>query len=429
MKVLILGSGGREHAVAWKLKTDDPSIQLTAAPGNPGIEDLGRCAPVNPSDLPAVVALAQTLAPDLVFVGPEAPLAAGVVDALQANGIPAFGPSQAAAQLESSKRYSKQLMLEHEIPTAGASWHSDATQAKLAVRVTGTPVVIKASGLAAGKGVTVAESFEDADHAIDQMMLRGVFGAAGSEILVEEFMEGEELSVFAVCDGRNFVLLPAAQDHKRLLDGDLGPNTGGMGAYAPVSIATSDVLQLVADRVIEPTLAAMRLRGAPFRGLLYCGMMLSDSGPRVVEFNCRFGDPETQVVLPVMGASLLDWLIRASTGHLGASADHSGASGVAVATVVAAPGYPESPRTGAEIVLPDAPDGIVVFHAGTRREPSGRLVSAGGRVLAVTAVGDDFDRAREASREYAERVQLPEAYFRTDVGWREAGRRARAAGN
>lgn len=427
MNVLILGSGGREHAVAWKLKNEDPSIQLTAAPGNPGIEELGRCIRINPSDAAAVVALAEDVRPDLVFVGPEAPLAAGVVDALTARGFAAFGPTQAAAQLEASKRYSKQLMLEHGIPTAGASWHADAAEAKLAVRVTGAPVVIKASGLAAGKGVIVCPTVEDADRAIDQIMLQGAFGAAGSEILVEEFMEGEEISVFAVCDGRNFVLLPAAQDHKRLLEGDRGPNTGGMGAYAPVSIATSVVLQDVAERVVGPTLRAMALRGAPFRGLLYCGMMLTSEGAKVVEYNCRFGDPETQVVLPVLTGGLLDLMVKSATSELGASGDVSTAKGAAVTTVVAAPGYPDTPRTGGELSIPNAPAGVITFHAGTARDSAGRLVSSGGRVLAVTGVASDFADAAALSREHAAKIGLADAQIRRDIGWREMERRARAA--
>ena len=429
MNVLILGGGGREHAVAWKLAKDDPSVRLTAAPGNPGIEQLGRCVPINPLDSAAVVALAQEVRPDLVFVGPEAPLAAGVVDALNSAGFAAFGPSQAAAQLEASKRFSKQLMLEHGIPTAGASWHTDASQAKLAVRLTGAPVVIKASGLAAGKGVIVCETVEDADAAIDMIMLRGVFGAAGAEVLVEEFMEGEELSVFAVCDGSRFVLLPAAQDHKRLLDGDRGPNTGGMGAYSPVSIATSAVLQDIAEHVVEPTLGAMKRRGSPFRGLLYCGVMLTELGTKVVEYNCRFGDPETQAILPVMRGTLADLMLRSATGDMGTSSDLSTPKAMAVTTVVAAPGYPDTPRVGGRLVLPDAPPGIEVFHAGTARSPDGQLTSAGGRVVAVTAVAQDFATACAQSRAYAATVDLPECHSRRDIGWREMERRARASGN
>ncbi|MCC6317854.1 MAG: phosphoribosylamine--glycine ligase [Gemmatimonadaceae bacterium] len=426
MNVLILGGGGREHAVAWKLTTDDPSVRITAAPGNPGIEALGRCVRINPSEPVAVVSLAREVQPDLVFVGPEAPLAAGVSDALSAAGFAVFGPTRAAAQLESSKRYSKQLMLEHGIPTAGASWHSDASQAKLAVRLTGAPVVIKASGLAAGKGVVVCETVEAADQAIDDIMLRSIYGPAGAEVLVEEFMEGEEISVFAVSDGAQFVLLPAAQDHKRLLDGDLGPNTGGMGAYSPVSVATASTLGRISEEVIGPTLKAMAARGAPFRGLLYCGMMLTADGPKVVEYNCRFGDPETQVVLPVMDEELLPLLSGAASGHLGASRDASVSRRAAVCTVVAAPGYPEAALTGGEVVLPHAPDGVLYFHAGTARGEDGRLVASGGRVLAATAIAESFSQAAAASRNAAAAVRIAGGQFRRDIGWREQARRARA---
>ena len=428
MKVLILGGGGREHAVAWKLRSDDPSVHITAAPGNPGIEEIGRCVRCNPTDPAAVVALAEHVKPDLVFVGPEAPLAAGVADALSSRKFSVFGPTQAASQLEASKVFSKQIMLEHGIPTGGASWHADAAEAKRAIRVSGAPVVIKASGLAAGKGVIVANTIEEADDAVDRMMLRGDFGSAGTELLVEEFMEGEEISVFAVCDGEHFVLLPPAQDHKRLLDGDTGPNTGGMGAYSPVSVASPPVLQDVADRVIGPTLSAMRKRGTPFCGLLYCGMMLTEHGPRVVEYNCRFGDPETQVVLPILEQPLLELMLRASTkGGLGASADHSAATSSAVATVLAAPGYPDAPVVGGSLVLPDAPADVHFFHAGSARAPSGELISAGGRVVTVSAVAAEFATACRLSREYASYVELPNAQFRRDIGWREMARRARTS--
>lgn len=425
MRVLILGSGGREHAVAWKLKGDDPRVELSAAPGNPGIAELARCFPISATDRQGVLDLAERIGPDMVFVGPEAPLAEGVSDALRARGFVVFGPSQAAARLESSKRFSKQVMLEHDIPTAGASWHRDASQAKVAVRVTGAPVVIKASGLAAGKGVVVAQTIEEADRAIDDFMLRRIHGAAGVEILVEEFMEGEELSLFAVTDGKGFVLLPAAQDHKRLKDGDRGPNTGGMGAYAPVSLATDDLLNDVSERVIGPTLRAMERAGAQFSGLLYCGLMLTVDGPKVVEFNCRFGDPETQVILPLIDESLADLMFGAATGALRKHGSVRARQLAAVTTVVASPGYPETPFTGAPLAIPEHENGVVIFHAGTKRAPSGELLSGGGRVLAVTGVDADFSRAQQLSRSASERVVLEGAQFRRDIGWRESERRAR----
>lgn len=424
MKILLLGSGGREHALAWKLQQDDPSLALVAAPGNPGIAQIGRCVPVKPTDAAAVVALAHEEQPELVVIGPEAPLAAGVSDALRDAGFRVFGCSRAAAQLEASKRFAKEVMFAAGVPTAGASWHTDAWSAKLAARMRGAPVVIKASGLAAGKGVVVAQSLDEAEVAIDQMFA-GAFGSAGSEVLVEEFMEGEELSVFAVTDGEHFVMLPPAQDHKRLLEGDGGPNTGGMGAYAPVSIASPAVLRETAEKVIAPTLAEMRRRETPFRGLLYAGLMLTGHGVRVVEFNCRFGDPETQVVLPLLRTRLLDLLIGASIeGGLADAPQIESAAGAAVTTVVASPGYPGTPMPGAPIVLPTPSPGVTIFHAGTARREDGLLYAEGGRVFAVTAVAPTFAEAQRASRSTAEAIELRGKVLRRDIGWREQARHA-----
>jgi phosphoribosylamine---glycine ligase len=426
VRILLLGGGGREHAIGWKLRRDDPSVELTAAPGNPGLEELGRCVRMNPADPDAVSSLAEQLRPDLVVIGPEAPLAAGVSDALRARGFAVFGPSQAAAELESSKRFSKQIMLEHGIPTGAASWHTNHAEALAAVRLTSAPVVIKASGLAGGKGVVVAMTMNEAEHALDAMMLRGIYGSAGDEVLVEEFLPGEELSLFAITDGVNFALLPPAQDHKRLLDGDRGPNTGGMGAYSPVSVATDEVIGAAAEHVIAPTLAAMRKRGTPFQGLLYCGLMLTEAGPRVIEFNCRFGDPETQAVLPLMNAGLADLMMMSARGGMHASADLTATDGAAVTTVLAAPGYPDSPRVGTPITLPDAPPGVLVFHAGTSRD-NGSLVTAGGRVLAITGLGSTFESAAAASKEHAGSIRFDGVQFRDDIGWREIARRAGAS--
>jgi phosphoribosylamine--glycine ligase len=426
VRVLVLGGGGREHAIAWKLKHDEPSVDLIAAPGNPGIAELGRCVRINTANAGEVVELAESLSTDLVIVGPEAPLAAGVVDALRARGLTVFGPTASAARIEASKRFSKELMLRAGIPTARATVHDDPASAMRSIRALGAPVVVKASGLAAGKGVVVASTVEEAEHAVEQIMLRSVYGAAGAEVLVEEFMDGEELSVFAVTDGTHFVLLPPAQDHKRLLEGDLGPNTGGMGAYTPVSIATPSLVDEVAERVIAPTLHAMRVNGTPFTGLLYAGLMLTEAGPKVVEFNCRFGDPETQSVLPALEGPLVDLLQQASTpGGLGASTDRTATNVAAVTTVVAAPGYPEAPHTGAPIVLPDSQEGVTVFHAGTARRDDGTLVSAGGRVVAVTGIADTIAAAALKSREHAGHIRLDGAHFRRDIGWREQARHAR----
>lgn len=426
MSVLILGSGGREHAIAWKLKQDDPSLDLIAAPGNPGIGELGRCVRVNPANAVEVVELAESVSAELVIVGPEAPLAAGVVDALRARGIHAFGPTAAAARIEASKRFAKELMLRAGIPTAKATSHEDPASALRSIRALGAPVVVKASGLAAGKGVVVASTVEEAEHAVEEIMLRSVYGTAGAEVLIEEYMEGEEISVFAVTDGTHTVLLPPSQDHKRLREHDEGPNTGGMGAYTPVSIATPEIIQDIAERIVHPTLHAMRANGTPFTGLLYAGLMLTEEGPKVVEFNCRFGDPETQAVLPALDGQLFEVLLQASTpGGLKGSSDRTETRASAVTTVVAAPGYPEAPQTGAPIMLPAEEDGVIVFHAGTATREDGTLVSAGGRVLAVTGTADSFADAARMSREHAGRIRLENAHFRKDIGWREQARHAR----
>ncbi|MGH7633564.1 MAG: phosphoribosylamine--glycine ligase, partial [Gemmatimonadaceae bacterium] len=352
MKLLIVGGGGREHALAWKFVRDSPALDLIAAPGNPGIAELGRCVHVGASDVSGLVALARAERPDLVVVGPEGPLAAGLVDALRDARIPAFGPSAAAARVESSKRFAKDLMARSGVATARAVACADPALARDAVRRMGLPVVIKATGLAAGKGVIVCSSLAEADAAIDAMLLEHAYGAAGNEILVEEFMLGEELSLFVVTDGTNVLPMMPAQDHKRLLEGDAGPNTGGMGAYAPVTVGTPERVQDIVERVVLPTLGALRAEGTPFTGLLYVGLMLTGAGPRVVEFNCRFGDPETQALLPLLESDLVAPLLAVARGEpLGAeplrwSARH------AVTTVVAAAGYPDAPRTGAPISLP-----------------------------------------------------------------------------
>jgi len=423
-KVLLVGGGGREHALAWKLRQDDPSLELVAAPGNPGIAALARCEAVGAADVGALAALAERERVDFTVVGPEAPLAAGLVDHFAARGLAAFGPTRAAAEIETSKRFAKQLMLDAGVPTAAAEFHTDPDAARAAVRRFGAPVVVKASGLAAGKGVLVCETSAAAERAIDLMLREGAFGDAGTEILVEAFMQGEELSLFAITDGTVVLPLLPAQDHKRLRDGDRGPNTGGMGAYAPVSIATPALLDDVRRRILEPTLAAMRDVGRPFRGLLYAGLMLTEDGPRVVEFNCRFGDPETQAVLPLLDGSLLDPLrVVAEGGSLAGMAPPAWRAAAAATTVVAAAGYPDTPRTGDLVEPPEAADDLLVFHAGTRLD-GGRLVSAGGRVLAVTAVAPTLAAAAARSRQAAERTGLVGKQLRRDIGARELARTA-----
>ncbi len=425
MRVLLIGSGGREHALAWRLKREEPSLELIAAPGNPGIAELGECAPVSATDLDALLRLARERRVGLTIVGPEAPLAAGMVDRFRAADLPIFGPTRAAAEIETSKAFAKQLMLESGIPTARAEMHDDLAGAKAAARRFGTPVVIKASGLAAGKGVIVCETLEQAHCAIDDMLEGNVFGDAGREVLVEQFMEGEEISVFAITNGTEFVVLPGLQDHKRLRDGDRGPNTGGMGAYLPVT-HSADVSEVAARTIIAPTLRALAARGRPFTGLLYAGLMITRDGPKVVEFNCRFGDPETQALMPALDAStrLLDLMHAVATGSrlpaTGVTLDSA-----CVTTVLAAANYPDKPRTGDPISLPPLEPNVQLFHAGTARDTRGRLVTSGGRVLAVSATAPTVAEAQRKSQAYAARVEFNGKQYRRDIGWREIARQTR----
>ena len=412
----MVGGGGREHALAWKLRRDDPSAEIISAPGNPGLAELGRCIAVGSSDIAALTELARSERPDLTIVGPEAPLAAGIVDAFRAERLPIFGPTAAAARIESSKSFAKELMLHAGVPTARAERHTNAAMAKRAARELGAPVVIKASGLAGGKGVIVCESIDAADAAIDSMLETRTFGGAGDEILVEEFMEGGELSIFAITDGTELLTMLPARDHKRLLEGDRGPNTGGMGAYAPVADATRDLVEDVVQRIFRPTLRAMCERDSTFTGLLYAGLMLTGEGPRVVEFNCRFGDPETEALMPLLESSLLEPCLAVARGEGLRGGALRWSADFAVTTVLAAEGYPESPRKGAPITLPSPADGVHIFHAGTARDADGRLVTSGGRVIAVTTVARTLDDARASSVAAATKVGFAGKHFRSDIG-------------
>jgi phosphoribosylamine--glycine ligase len=426
MKILLLGSGGREHALADALARENTTVDLVAGPGNPGLAQLARVVPVNAADPIEVAELAQREQVQLVVVGPEAPLAIGLVDHLQHVGVPVFGPTMGAATVETSKADTKAMMMAAGIPTARAEVHTKSAQAKEAVRARfGVPVVIKASGLAAGKGVLICQTLKEADAAIERVLEDRAFGDAGSECLVEAFMTGEELSLFAVTDGHNVMPMIGAQDHKRLYDGDEGPNTGGMGAYTPVSLSTPALIDDVTERVFLPTLHALRKRGTPFTGLLYAGLMLTEDGPQVVEFNCRFGDPETQAILPMLTSSLLDPMMTvARGGRIGSLSPFTWRAGASVTTVVASPGYPDAPVTGHHITLPSFPDDLRVYHAGTSRADDGSLRTSGGRVFAITALADSFAAAQQASREAAARVEFDGAMYRRDIGWREAARRA-----
>ena len=426
MTVLLVGGGGREHALAWRMRQDEPTLSIIAAPGNPGIAELAECVAVSATDIDGLLKLARARRVEFTVVGPEAPLAAGIVDRFRAEGLAIFGPTRDAAEIETSKAFAKGLMRDAGVPTARAIITTERERAKGAVQALGLPIVIKASGLAAGKGVVVCGTTEEADRAIDDMLVGGVFGVAGSEVLVEQFMQGEELSVLAITDGATVVPLVPAQDHKRLLDGDRGPNTGGMGAYAPVSLATDALMRTTLETIFSPTLAALAARGRPFTGLLYAGLMLTREGPRVVEFNCRFGDPETQAILPVTRLSVpFVELLRvvAKGGRLPVDV-RSEASGCAVTTVLASRGYPQKVSGEPRIDVPASLDGTVVFHAGTGVDASGQLVATGGRVLSVTGIGDSFAMAQRRSLDAARQISFEGKQFRSDIGWRELARGA-----
>lgn len=425
MRILVVGSGAREHALLWKLRQDAPDAELFIAPGNGGTSELASNVPIPVSRTADLARWAMEERIDLTIVGPEIPLADGIVDTFGAAGAPPiFGPTRAAAEIESSKAFAKGLMKQYGIPTADFEVFTDADAAEAYIRSRPGRVVVKASGLAAGKGAVVCTNEEEAVATAREILTAGTFGEAGSQLVVEEFMEGEELSVFAVCDGEHFVTLPAAQDHKAIGEGDTGPNTGGMGAYAPVSLATPEMIGRIEREIIGPTLRALAAEGRPYRGFLYAGLMLTSDGPRVVEFNARFGDPEAQVVLPLLTSSMLDLVLAAIEGRIDAVAPIQARAGAAVTTVIASGGYPGSYETGRPIEIDESlaadPD-VLIFHAGTAHG-NGRLVTAGGRVLSVTALGDDVGRAAEASRAAAEKIAFEGSYFRRDIAWREIQR-------
>ena len=421
-RILVVGSGGREHALCWALRREQPTLELWCAPGNPGTESLATNLPVSTNDFGGLADQARQLGIDLTIVGPEAPLAAGLADHLRAQGRRVFGPLAAAARIEASKAFAKEVMRAASVPTAASATFTDLDEAIKYVNHHPEPLVVKASGLAAGKGAVVCATRTDAADTVRAMLGDGAFGEAGRTVVIEAFLEGEELSVFAVTNGREVRLLPAAQDHKRLLEGDAGPNTGGMGAYAPVSFATPALLDRVRREVLEPTLVELERRGAPFRGVLYAGLMVHPDGtPNVVEFNCRLGDPETQAVLPLVRSGLAELFWRAAGGE--PLSEIELAPGAAVTTVLAARGYPDRPERGAVIDIPeDLPDNVEVFHAGTSRDDGGRLVVSGGRVLAVTGTGGTFSEAQAASRAAAGRIVFSGRQHRGDIGWREAAR-------
>jgi phosphoribosylamine--glycine ligase len=422
VRILVVGGGGREHAIAWALRREDPDATLYCAPGNPGTEALATNLAISATDIDRLADAADGYGIDLTIVGPETPLALGLADRLRAEGRAVFGPGRAAAQIEASKAFSKDIMARAGVPTAASRTLTDLAEALRYVDAHPEPLVVKASGLAAGKGAIVCATRAEARAAVQAMLGEGKFGAAGKIVVIEEFMPGEELSVLAITNGDGIVLLPAAQDHKRLGEGDTGPNTGGMGAYSPVAIGTPALLERVTLEVLEPTLAELARQGAPYNGVLYAGIMVGpDGAPRVVEFNCRLGDPETQVILPLIEGGFTECVWRVAKGEAPSALTLTRAH--AVTTVLAAKGYPEQPEKGAAIEIPRSlPAGVTVFHAGTSRDAGGTLRASGGRVLNVTAVAPSFPVAQAASREASAMIRFEGKVYRRDIGWREAVR-------
>ena len=421
MRVLVVGSGGREHALCWAFAASPLCDFLACAPGNGGIAGLAKCVDIGVMDFDALIAYCREAAIDFVVVGPESPLTGGLVDRLDAEGVKAFGPSAAAAALEGSKGFAKDLCTAHGIPTARYGRFTGAQAAKAFAAELGAPVVVKADGLAAGKGVVIARTLAEAEAAIDSM-LAGQFGAAGEELVVEEFLVGEEASFFALVDGKNVLPLASAQDHKTVGEGDTGPNTGGMGAYSPAPIVTEAMAEDVLERIIRPTVAALAADGRPFKGVLYAGLMVTEEGPQLLEYNVRFGDPECQVLMPRLASDLLPLLVAACDGVL----DHVDArwrDEAALCVVMASKGYPGSYQKGTPIWGLEeaaAADGVTIFHAGTAKDGAG-FSATGGRVLGVTALGDTVAAAQRRAYEAVDRIDWPGGFCRRDIAWRAVG--------
>ncbi len=424
MRVLVVGGGGREHALCWALSASPLCDALYCAPGNPGIAAVATCLPVSAEDVDGVVAVAQKEKIDFVVVGPEAPLVAGLVDKLAAAGIKAFGPSALAARLEGSKAFMKDFFARHNVPTAAYGRFTDTAKAKAFIDAKGAPIVVKADGLAAGKGVILCQSIAEAHAAIDTIMTDKAFGAAGNEVVVEEFLDGEEASFFAIVDGETALPLASAQDHKAVGDGDTGPNTGGMGAYSPAPIV-DDALQLrVMNEIILPTVRGMAAEGHPFKGVLFAGLMISKGVPKTLEFNVRFGDPECEVLMVRLKSDLLPALVAAVDGQL-KNFDLRWHDDVALTVIMAANGYPGTPQKGTVIEGLDAAakiEDVTVFHAGTKADASGAIVANGGRVLAVTATGKSVSEAQARAYKGVDAIRWPGGFCRRDIGWRAVAR-------
>lgn len=418
MNILILGSGGREHSLAWAIKQNPKCDRLIVAPGNAGIAAIAECADINILDGGAVATFAEENAIDFVIIGPEAPLAAGVADRLRSAGFLVFGPGQEAAQLEASKAFTKAICDAANAPTAAYAHFTDADAARAYIREKGAPIVVKADGLAAGKGVVVAMTEAEALAAIDTMF-DGSFGAAGAEVVIEEFMEGEEASFFVLCDGETILPVGTAQDHKRAYDGDTGPNTGGMGAYSPAPVMSDEITQMALDQIIRPTMDEMRKRGTPFQGVLFCGLMIENGQPRLVEYNVRFGDPECQCLMMRLGGQILD-LLQACAEQRLAEVQVNWADDHALSIVMAAKGYPGSYAKGTVINgLDSLPNDSfhMVFHAGTALV-NGQITASGGRVLNITARGNSLAEAHEKAYAMAQGINWDDGFYRSDIGWR-----------
>ncbi len=427
MNVLLIGSGGREHALAWALTASPLLTRLYCAPGNAGIAEVAECVAIGVDDHAGIIAFAKANAIGFVVVGPEQPLVAGLADDLAAAGIKVFGPSRAAAQLEGSKGFTKDLCREFAIPTGTYGRFTDAAAAKTYLATQKLPIVIKADGLAAGKGVVIAEGWDAANAAVDACF-EGIFGAAGAEIVIEEFLEGEEVSFFALCDGQHVLPLATAQDHKRVGDGDTGPNTGGMGAYSPAPVMTPEMTRRTMDEIIRPTVAGMRQRGTPFKGVLFLGVMITSDGPKLYEYNARFGDPETQVLMMRLRSDLLAALLATADGVLN-TFDLRWSDDAALSVVMAANGYPGDYVKGTEIrglEAAGAVDGVEIFHAGTVRR-DGRLLASGGRVLNVSARGRTVAEAQARAYAAIDLIDWPDGFCRRDIGWRAIARETGAA--
>ena len=423
MNILLIGSGGREHALAWRLARAPSCGKLFAAPGNPGIGEEAELVKLDLGNHRAIAEFCETQKIDLVVVGPEQPLVAGLATDLRAIGIAVFGPDKAPAQLEGSKGFTKDLCSRANIPTAAYARHSDKTAALADLPRFGLPVVIKADGLAAGKGVIIVETANEAEQAIE-VMFGGGFGDAGAEVVLEEFMVGEEVSFFALTDGTSVVAYGSAQDHKRVGDGDVGPNTGGMGAYSPASVLTAELEQQVMDRIIWPTVQTLAEEGMPYNGVLFAGLMLTDDGPKLIPYNCRFGDPECQVLMTRYKGDLAALMMAVASGQLAEAAVPEFEDAAALTIVMAAKGYPSTPEKGGAIAgLDSAIDGTKIFHAGTAIK-DGQLVANGGRVLNVTASGSNVTEAQRAAYAAVDAIDFPTGFCRRDIGWREVEREA-----